>query len=95
LISSCWPSLITAILRSLVRLPDPLMVLCKYLLIPSYLFPIVRVYLTCVQYPVSITPHYERVIINSLLASSLILVCVYLPSFLILPLGNVWVFYHF
>jgi hypothetical protein len=47
------------------------------------------------QYPVSIAPNYECIITNSLVASSLILVCVYLPTFLILSLGDFWVFYPF
>jgi hypothetical protein len=43
LISSCQFSTIAAILHPFVRLPDPPIVLRKFLLIPSYLFPIVMV----------------------------------------------------
>jgi hypothetical protein len=86
--------MITAILHPFVRLPDPPMILRKFLLITSYLFPIIRIELICVQYPVLIAPNHVRVIIDFFITSSLILTYVYLPIFLILPLRGIWIVNH-
>jgi hypothetical protein len=51
--------------------------------------------LTCIQYPIPIAPNYERIIIDFIIASSVIYVCAYLPSSLTLTLGGFWVIYPF